>query len=224
MTRDGATLPRSRAELFERWAAGYERSVAARSFPFGAHDRVLTTIVESLAIEPGMRILELGAGTGLLTEQLLAAGARVIAVDQSPAMHEQACRRALSATRVVADVTQPGWASALPPVDRVAAAFLLHEFPLAVQRLVVEAAAERLSSSGRIVLGDVGFESAEARALSRQRWGAAWDPTEHYWAGPEVCGAFGGNWSSSYAQLGEHNGVLTLQRGASTPQPGEPRS
>jgi putative AdoMet-dependent methyltransferase len=212
MTHDASTNPRPRAELFERWAASYDRSVASRSFPFGAHDRVMAAIIEGLAIEPGVRVLELGAGSGLLTERLLAAGAEVIALDRSPAMHEHARRRAPHATRVLGDVTHPGWAAAMPTVDRIAAAFLLHEFPLATQLAVVEAAAARLSGDGPVVLGDVGFTTVEARDEARVQWGPAWDPAEHYWAGTELQQAFLDGWIPGYAQLGEYNGVLTLRR------------
>ncbi|HJN77815.1 MAG TPA: class I SAM-dependent methyltransferase [Myxococcota bacterium] len=47
-------------------------------------------------LEPPRRIAELGAGTGILTEQLLERGHHVYAVEPNPAMRE-ACQRRLGA-------------------------------------------------------------------------------------------------------------------------------
>jgi trans-aconitate methyltransferase len=49
-------------------------------------------VVELLAPKPGERILDLGCGTGHLTQQIAAAGADVVGVDLSPAMLEEARR------------------------------------------------------------------------------------------------------------------------------------
>jgi trans-aconitate 2-methyltransferase len=50
------------------------------------------SLLELLAPRPGERILDLGCGTGHLTAQIAAAGAKVLGLDSSPAMIEQARR------------------------------------------------------------------------------------------------------------------------------------
>jgi trans-aconitate methyltransferase len=47
-------------------------------------------LLELLQAKPGERILDLGCGTGHLTEQITAAGAKVVGVDRSPDMIQQA--------------------------------------------------------------------------------------------------------------------------------------
>jgi trans-aconitate methyltransferase len=49
-------------------------------------------VVELLAPQPGERILDLGCGTGHLTNQIAAAGAEVVGVDKSQSMIEEARR------------------------------------------------------------------------------------------------------------------------------------
>ena len=55
------------------------------------------SILARLAPKPGERILDLGCGDGVLTEQIAAAGAAVLGVDASPHMVEAARRRGVEA-------------------------------------------------------------------------------------------------------------------------------
>lgn len=54
-------------------------------------------VLELLAPQPGERILDLGCGDGVLTEQLVACGCEVVGVDSSPEQVAAARRRGLSA-------------------------------------------------------------------------------------------------------------------------------
>lgn len=69
---------RRRAEAFGAVAADYDRY--RPRYP----DALITHIVD----RPGLRILDVGAGTGISSTQLIEAGARVIAVEPDPRMAE----------------------------------------------------------------------------------------------------------------------------------------
>ncbi len=71
--------------------------------PSGGSGRLRQQLVDALAPAAGDRVLELGCGTGQVTERLLAAGARVVAVDALPEMLEGARRRAPEAEYVVGE-------------------------------------------------------------------------------------------------------------------------
>jgi len=62
-------------------------------------------VVELLAPQPGERILDLGCGTGHLTNQIAAAGAEVIGMDKSQSMIEEARRLYPSLRFEIADAT-----------------------------------------------------------------------------------------------------------------------
>jgi SAM-dependent methyltransferase len=67
---------------FDRAATAYERGRA--SYPAAAVEAILATT----AAAPGRTLLELGAGTGKLTRELVASGARVIALEPVAGMRE----------------------------------------------------------------------------------------------------------------------------------------
>src|SRR4051794_27122196 len=79
---------------------------------------------------PGLRVLDLGAGTGKLTATLVALGAEVVAVEPDPAMLAE-LRHSLPVVRAL-----PGSAEAIPlpdaSVDAVLAGNAMHWFDMAV--------------------------------------------------------------------------------------------
>ena len=111
--------------------------------------RMASDLLELLAPRPGERVLDLGCGTGELTAQIARAGAKVVGVDSSPAMIQQARRAFPEATFQVgsgealsfdrefdavfsnaalhwmrrADATAQGIAGALRPGGRLVAEF-----------------------------------------------------------------------------------------------------
>jgi SAM-dependent methyltransferase len=71
------------AQAFDRTAGSY-----ARARP-GYPDAAIAHVGAALGLRPGARVLDLGAGTGKLTEQLVAAGYTVTAVEPLPGMRAE---------------------------------------------------------------------------------------------------------------------------------------
>src|SRR5215472_18043239 len=73
----------ARSRSFESVAAEYERHRP------GYPEEALRWAVEQFVLEPGARVLDLGAGTGKLTRGLAALGLAVVAVEPGGPMLEQ---------------------------------------------------------------------------------------------------------------------------------------
>lgn len=106
----------------------------------------------------GARVLEIGAGTGALTERLVARGASILALDQNPEMLEQARQRLARA--------QPGTVELLERTaseidsleaegfDAVVLSLCLSEMSRPERAFVLRASAERLRPGGILAAGD----------------------------------------------------------------------
>src|SRR5260221_6945847 len=73
-------------ERMAEWNAGLYEDKHSFVWEYGK------ALLDLLAARSGERILDLGCGTGHLTDRIAAAGAEVVGIDSSPAMVEQARR------------------------------------------------------------------------------------------------------------------------------------
>jgi len=90
-----------RAQLFDRWAGDYDAEFTSpqAGFPFDGYDRVLDEAARQAAAGPGMRVLDLGIGTGNLAVRLARGGCTIWGVDFSAEMLARA-RAKLPAARL----------------------------------------------------------------------------------------------------------------------------
>lgn len=126
--------------MTETWdTATYDRDFAFVA-AYGAE------LLDWLRARPGERILDLGCGTGVLAERILATGATVIGIDSDPAMVEAARRRLPQTEFRVADGHD---FSVDEPVDAVFSNAALHWMPAAVE--VLGCVSDALRIGGRLV-------------------------------------------------------------------------
>lgn len=143
----------------ERYDAGM------RILTLGRVSRLHDAVARAAAPTPGARVLEIGCGTGAVTERLVARGAVVTALDESPEMIEQGRRRLAEAPsgavtwveRTASEI------DAFPEgtFDAVVVSLALSEMSASERKFVLRHVARRLRPGGRLVAAD------EARPDSR---------------------------------------------------------
>lgn len=96
------------------------------------HDDTLRARAVARLVPPGLRVVDVGTGTGILAGELARLGARVVAVDHSPRMLEAAAEK-LAAAGVTGVELREARAEALPfedgALDAAFAHMVLHYLP-----------------------------------------------------------------------------------------------
>ena len=203
-----------RAQLFDSWAENYDAAVASAGgdFPFAGYEQVLDEVVRLADVQPPMRILDLGVGTGNLAARFLHRECTVWGLDFSAEMLAQTRAKLPQVNLIQADLLGE-WPTELQlSFDRVVSAYVLHEFDLATKvNLLQRVASHYLATDGSILVADIAFPTSFARQEAARRWADAWDEDEDYWAADEASAAC--EWAGlrvAYKQVSSCGGVFTF--------------
>jgi ubiquinone/menaquinone biosynthesis C-methylase UbiE len=128
-------------------ALTYDLVNQAIFLPAGGSGRLRQELVDVLEIEPGQRVLELGCGTGQVTERLVAAGAQVLAVDALPEMLAATRRRAPTTAVIHGDILDVPIETGF---DAVVLSFVLHNLDTSGRRRLLARSADALRQGGRV--------------------------------------------------------------------------
>lgn len=150
-----------------------------RIVTFGRIGRLHDAVADAAASRPGVRVLEIGCGTGAVTRRLVERGAEVVALDQSTAMLEQARRRLgdrpdakvewLERTASEIDSMEAG------AFDAVVLSLCLSEMSRGERAYVLAEASKRLRPGGVLVVADeVVAQGWLRRTLQRLARGPQW--------------------------------------------------
>jgi putative AdoMet-dependent methyltransferase len=204
-----------RIQLFDDWAEDYDQLIQDNSgFPFAGYEQVLDEITRTAGVQCGMKVLDLGIGTGNLAVRFAALGCDIWGVDFSTEMLAKALEKLPQAVLVQADLSKD-WPTELDHrFDRIVSAYVLHEFDLSTKVKLLQRLTERhLAAAGRIVIGDIAFPTSGARDQARKKWTRLWDEDEYYWAADEAadsCKSVG--LQVTYKQISSCGGVFTIER------------
>jgi demethylmenaquinone methyltransferase/2-methoxy-6-polyprenyl-1,4-benzoquinol methylase len=142
--------------FLESAPARYEMGV--RALTLGKVDQIRDSLAEAAVESHGARVLEIGCGTGALTEKLIARGAHVTAVDQNPAMVERARDRlGDSSPDAIAFVERTASEIDAFPArsfDAVVASLSLSEMSKRERAFVLKCAQRVLRPGGMIAIAD----------------------------------------------------------------------
>ena len=162
-------------EVFDNWADTYDASVARNTTLYARYDDVLDAVVAAARVGPGMRVLDIGVGTGNLALRCLEAGADVVGLDPSEGMLRVA--RAKIGKNPLAELVKaddPFLEIPYPDgsFDAVVSTYAYHHVPEDRKPRSVEEMFRVLKPGGSLAIGDLMFESRDAlnRALATFDW------------------------------------------------------
>ncbi len=198
---------------FDLWADGYDRAVGVsdeeNSYPFAGYKNVLNGIFQTIMQRPGATVLDIGFGTGALTTKLYEHGCSVYGQDFSSRMIELAAEKMPGAHLYLGDFTE-GLAAPLREqrYDFIVATYSLHHLNDEQKEAFLRALQGCLKQDGKILIGDVAFETREELNRCRRAAGDEWDDEEIYFVTDELKRVFPG---LSFQRVSFCAGILSLE-------------
>ncbi len=201
---------------FDRWAGNYDESIANRldSFPFEGYYDLLSSIVALSEPGAGLRVIDVGVGTALLSEELDRQGCEVYGVDFSNQMLAEARLRIPDGRFDLVDVSEAHLgAFNNERFDRIVSSYFFHHLssPQKIE-FIKRSFRDNLSPSGKIIIGDVGFENEKEFELARIRAGRLWDENEYYIVGDGIVLSLAAEGiTAQYKQVSSCAGILVCE-------------
>jgi ubiquinone/menaquinone biosynthesis C-methylase UbiE len=129
-----------------------------RLLTLGRIDEIRSALAGAAVAAPGACVLEIGCGTGAVTEKLIARGGQVIALDHNPGMLEQARSKLAGAPRGALKLVERTAAEidsfTERSFDAVVASFSLSEMSRSEREFVLNQAFRVLRPGGIVAIAD----------------------------------------------------------------------
>lgn len=203
---------RRRIQLFNEWAERYDACVQREAGLHEGYEAVLAQVVRCAGASAGMRVLDLGIGTGNLAQRFLGLGCEVWGTDFSPAMLAKARAKVPQVRLLEVDLLFARWPEELAGqrFQRIVSSYVLHEFDLTTKvKLIARLRCDHLTQGGRIVIGDVAFPNRQAL---EEAGADHWDEDEHYWeADKAIAACEKGGLAATYTQVSPCAGVFVVR-------------
>ena len=197
---------------FDLWADGYDLDVGLseeeNAYPFAGYKKVLNGIYRTVMEKRCAVVLDLGFGTGMLTAKLYENGCTVYGQDFSGRMVELASAKMPDAHLYQGDFSQ-GLTEALRNLryDFIVATYSLHHLTDAQKTDLLRDLMDRLTEGGKILIGDVAFQTREELEHCRREAGDEWDDEEFYFIIDDMRREFP---NLDYQPVSFCSGILTI--------------
>ncbi len=170
---------------FDLWANHYDRDVKlseeSDSYPFAGYKQVLGRIYQIIRQNPGKRILDIGFGTGVLTQKLYQDGYEISGMDFSEKMIAIAQEKMPDADLVLHDFSNgfpDCWKE--KTFDFIVCTYAIHHLDNLQKADFIQDLMPHLVVNGLLLVGDVAFRTEKELEDCKTACGESWDEDEIY--------------------------------------------
>ena len=199
---------------FDLWADGYDADVGIsdddNEYPFAGYKNILGSIYSTIMSKKNATVLDIGFGTGTLATMLYKNNCTIYGQDFSSRMVEIALEKMPNAHLYQGDFAQ-GLVEPLQSLsyDFIVATYSIHHLTDEQKIVFLKDLLNHLNDGGKILIGDVAFETREEFDVVREEVGNEWDEEEFYCIAEELKTEFP---SLNFEKITFCSGILTLSR------------
>ncbi|OJV64956.1 MAG: hypothetical protein BGO41_15325 [Clostridiales bacterium 38-18] len=200
---------------FDNWAGNYDETInkSSEGYPFEGYYDVLGYVQNSIETSEEIWILDLGIGTGSLTNELYKNGVNIVGVDFSKKMIEEANKKMPKGTFICYDFNEN-----LPSeitnrkFDYIISSYAIHHVDDERKLELINHLSNTLKNNGKIIIADIAFENMEHLELVKTETGQ-WDEDEYYIVADKFISRLDDlGFYASYRQISKCGGVLEIRR------------
>lgn len=153
-------------ELFDRWSAEYDQSVAGNDLEYKKVFEHYNDILRLIAFRSHGNIIEFGVGTGNLTKKLIDFGHQVVGIEPSSKMREITKKKLPYIT--VLDGHFLDFPQDQMKVDTFTSSYAFHHLTDEDKEKAIKLYAKLLPKGGKIIFGDTIFPTKKDHQLAIQ--------------------------------------------------------
>lgn len=202
-------------EGFDHWSGEYDKDVLEmqhKGYPFEGYYNTLGYIQNRVICGKAREILEIGIGTGLLTETLYRKGVEITGIDFSAKMLDLAQEKMPDGRFLKFDFNE-GLPKELEEekFDYIISSYAIHHICDGQKIDFFKWLIRNLKDGGLLLIGDIAFETKAAMNRVREQ-STGWDETEHYMVAEEIIKELAKHQlKSEFVKTSNCSGVLVVQ-------------
>lgn len=199
---------------FDMWAEEYDTSVKLSSeystYPFVGYNEIVNKIYNIVISKSNATVLDIGFGTGTLTQKLYQYGCDVYGQDFSSKMIELASNKMPNANLYQGDFTK-GIVKQLKQrsYDFIVATYSIHHLKEDEKVKFLHELLTLLDKNGMILIGDVMFETQEQLEKCREELLDKWDDDEFYCVVSDLTKEFS---NLQFERISFCSGIISLSK------------
>lgn len=200
---------------FDLWANDYDQTVQlseeSNLYPFAGYKTILNTIFNEVMQSGNQSVLDIGFGTGVLTNKLYENGHEITGIDFSNKMIEIAQLKMPSAHLIEFDFIE-GLPEQLngQKYDSIISTYALHHLTDEKKIEFIKSLLPLLMKEGKIYIGDISFQTRQSLEQCKKESLAYWDDDEFYFVADEMISSLKALCQCEFHPISHCGGVFIL--------------
>ncbi|QBP40201.1 class I SAM-dependent methyltransferase [Paenisporosarcina antarctica] len=202
---------------FDLWANEYDRTVQVSEennlYPFAGYKNILNVIFNEAMQKQQSKVLDIGFGTGILTSKLYENGHQIDGLDFSKKMIGLAQEKMPMANLMEWDISNglPDYVKE-KKYDSIISTYTLHHLTDEDKVILVKSLLPLLADNGKIIIGDIAFQTRKKLEICRNTSIQYWDNDEFYFVFEEINASLKNICTCEYHSESHCGGVLIISK------------